>query len=128
MKRVEENSKLLAEQEELILSCKNGLFKIDGTLNAIKLCSASENINGMAVDSRNQRLYYMDAGTGTDRNVLKYARLSSTSEISHMTSNNQNIKDIPYEIFLKAVEENCNPRMSFFNDRLYQSLSFSNYL
>ena len=95
-----ENSKLYAEQEkgELILSCKDGLFNIDGTLNTVKICSASEHINGMAVDSRNQRLYYMDQAveTKSDRNVLKYARLSSDVEIDNhppTLSNNQNVKD-----------------------------------
>ena len=94
-----ENSKLYAEQEkgELILSCKDGLFNIDGTLNTVKICSANEHINGMAVDSRNQRLYYMDAETKSDRNVLKYARLSSDVEINHPTLSNQNVKDVDSE-------------------------------
>ena len=38
-----ENSKLYAnqEKEELILSCKDGLFDIDGTLNTVKICSVN---------------------------------------------------------------------------------------
>ena len=91
-----ENSKLYAKQEkeELILSCKDGLFDIDGTLNTVKICSVNGHLNGMAVDSRNQRLYYMDTETKSDRNVLKYARLSSDVEINQPILSNQNVKDV----------------------------------
>ena len=99
-----ENSKLYAKQEkeELILSCKDGLFDIDATLNTVKISSANGHLNGMAVDSRNQRLYYMimddQAESKSDnKNVLKYARLSSDAEINHLSNDQNNVKDINKE-------------------------------
>ena len=56
----------------------------------MKISLINDQVNGLTIDQRNQRLYYLDASNSM-KNVLKYISLSKHSEIIKQTKTEEEI-------------------------------------
>ena len=69
-----EKANLHLNDDLLILTTKDGIYKIDPTLSSKKIASGLDESKGLAYDKRNQRLYFVSVANSN--NVLKYLSLN----------------------------------------------------
>ena len=85
-----EQSLVYSNEKQLILFSKDGLFKIEPSLKSVKISLINDQVNGLTLDQRNQRLYYVDSSNSM-KNVLKYISLSKDSEMINQTKPEEEI-------------------------------------
>lgn len=100
----------------LILTTKDGIYKIDATLSTKKIASGLDESKGLAYDKRNQRLYFVSVANSN--NVLKYLSLNKVENPVKVKPELNNEEDDFGALGIKLNQLNVNVTEDIFHAKV----------